>query len=98
MPRIPCRIVRWVSDDPVTGVVEAVVRDIDGNIVRLVDKYPVFTERQIGPKSVFPIHVRLPVQVMTTNGRMSLVRLPYGLQEVEHGTVTIRVPTDDLAT
>jgi hypothetical protein len=49
-----CEIVRWVSDDPQPGVVEARFTDAAGTSWALLDKSAIFTAEPIGSHSVFP--------------------------------------------
>lgn len=39
---VRCEAVRWVSDEPLPGIVEVVLTDADGTRWSLVDKAPVF--------------------------------------------------------
>jgi hypothetical protein len=51
---ITCEILRWVSDEPEPGVVEARFIDARGKTWVLLDKSAIFTTEAINSNSVYP--------------------------------------------
>jgi len=49
-----CQIVRWVSDEPIPGWIEARFTDATGKVWKLVDKVPIFTAEPLRAHSTYP--------------------------------------------
>lgn len=54
MAEVRCKIVRFISEHPQPGWVEAVLTDADGRRLVFHDKWPVFTAEKIGPADRYP--------------------------------------------
>jgi hypothetical protein len=52
---VECELVRWVSDEPQPGLVEARLVDADGVEWSFVDKVPIFTEAAVSATTTFPV-------------------------------------------
>jgi hypothetical protein len=63
VPNVACEIVRWVSDDPQPGIVEAHLVDADGTRWSFIDKWPIFTSA-LDPLSRFPVSGAIRCEVL----------------------------------
>lgn len=64
MPKVECRVVRWVADEPQPGLVEAQLTDSDGRLWSFIDKEPIFCSEWIGPQRAFPVAGAIRCQVI----------------------------------
>ena len=55
MTAVRCQIVRWISDDPQPGLVEARLIDADGRVWAFVDKQAMFSKSILAPSTTFPV-------------------------------------------
>jgi len=61
---IACQIVRWVSDEPFPGLVEAQLVDAAGEQHVIVDKVPIFTSANLHAASELPVPGRLRCRII----------------------------------
>jgi hypothetical protein len=54
VPSVRVELVRWVADEPLPGLVEARLVDVEGRAWSFIDKEPIFSADAIGPRDVFP--------------------------------------------
>ena len=94
VPTLEFRAIRWVSDEPQPGIVEAETDGPKGHVYHFLDKAAVFSD--LGPDSNYPLGLALPVEVLAVDGLTALVRLPHSLEDTT-GANTISVPRDLLS-
>ena len=59
------RAVRWVSDDPFPGLVEAQLTDHEGRSWSFIDKPPIFTrDDSLGPNASYPVDLEIACAVV----------------------------------
>jgi hypothetical protein len=54
MPTVRCTIVRWVSEEPQPGLVEANLTDADGRLWRFIDKTAIFSGEVLLETTEYP--------------------------------------------
>jgi hypothetical protein len=54
VPAVRCRIVRWISDEPQPGLVEASITDVDGRVWRFIDKSAIFSSEVLVETTEYP--------------------------------------------
>lgn len=74
MPNLRCQIVRWVSDEPQPGWVEAQVVDAGGRVWSFFDKPPIFSNKVLGPGSGF-VPGAMRCRVLSEQGMLLEVEL-----------------------
>jgi Toprim-like len=78
--RVRVTATRWVSDEPIPGVVEVLLEDADGKVWKFVDKAPMFDDAfLLFRDSVYPVGFEIACTIL---GR----RIRDGLQVVEIST------------
>jgi hypothetical protein len=86
MDSVRCELIRWVSDDPQPGWVEARLVDAEGVERSFLDKWVIFTVDRVSPTSSFPIPAMIRCEVLGIRhdgqgGRGH--RCPVGVESVE---------------
>jgi|SRR5947209_4076629 len=67
-------IVRWVSDEPFPGLVEARLTDAHGRTWTFIDKHPMFDARgQLSATVTYPVHLPVPFSVIEDRGSRLVV-------------------------
>jgi len=95
--RVRVTATRWVSDEPIPGVVEVLLQDADGKIWQFVDKAPMFDDAFLLVRdSVYPVDFEIECTVLgrrIRDGR-PVVEIstahPWGLEAVD-GTFQFEV-------
>jgi hypothetical protein len=64
MTRAKCELVRWVSNEPLPGWVEASLVDAHGSTWRFFDKPPIFTSEPINANTEFPVDGALRCRIV----------------------------------
>lgn len=93
---------RWVSDEPIPGVVEVLLYDAWGKGWKFIDKAPMFDKLGVlDRESGYPAHLEIACTVLgsrTIDGR-SVVQIstadPWGLETVE-GTSMFEVDAEQI--
>ncbi|WP_171075354.1 hypothetical protein [Nonomuraea basaltis] len=103
MVTLRCQVVRWVSDEPQPGWVEARFTDAHGRRWTFFDKPPIFeNEAELTPEASYPQEAGLACVVtgtqIWTDGREILsisTRTPWSI-ESEEGQTEFHVSRDQL--
>lgn len=96
MASIACRIVRWISDEPFPGVVEAEFVDPAGKPHVITDKVPVFTTANVHAESALPLPGRLRCRIIGERDADGLVDVELLDCELSDGDRVLRVLFDAL--
>jgi hypothetical protein len=102
MDSVRCELIRWVSDDPQQGWVEARLVDAEGVERSFLDKPVIFTVDRVSPTSSFPIPAMIRCEVLGIRhdgqgGEVLDVQLADGVESVE-GTSRLRVRREQIVT
>jgi hypothetical protein len=102
MNGVRCEVVRWLSDEPQPGWVEASIVDAQGRRWSFFDKPAIFSDEGIGPSSEFPLPGVIRCEIVSTNQgdggvRSSRVeiRLQDGVESAE-GSTRFLVEADEV--
>ena len=83
---VRAQVVRWVSDEPIPGIVEVQLIDGSGKVWTFVDKYPMFIATgSLSPTSDYPTPLEIACTVVERNSERVIVStaLPYGIETVD---------------
>ena len=91
MDEVRCEIVRWVSDEPQPGWVEASIVDARGRRWSFFDKPPVFSDGDVRQSSDFPLPGVIRCEVVSSSHaddgvEIVEVRLLDGVESTEGAT------------
>jgi hypothetical protein len=86
MPRLRCRVVRWVADEPNPGWVEVQFTDIHCEVWGFFDKPPIFETPGNAPltrSTAYPVEIEMPVIVVDSQksdqgAAVATISLPWG--------------------
>jgi hypothetical protein len=93
---------RWVSDEPIPGLVEVLLEDANGKVWQFVDKAPMFDEADLLSRdSFYPVNLEIACTVLARHIRdgRPLVEIstatPWGLETID-GTYVFEVAASQL--
>lgn len=96
MPHVRIRAVRWVSSDPIPGLVECRLLDADGTEHVLIDKCAIFDDAdRLGPTAAYPIELVIECSVVRDSGAAVTIELAYDVEATD-GQRTFRVSRSSL--
>jgi hypothetical protein len=100
MNGVRCEVVRWLSDEPQPGWVEASIVDAQGRRWSFFDKPAIFSDEGIGPSSEFPLPGVIRCEIVSPNpgdGGVEVVeiRLHDGVESAE-GSTRFLVKADEV--
>ncbi len=83
---VTAKAVRWVSDDPVPGIVEVQVVDGHGKAWSFIDKAPMFEEgNKLTRTTAYPTEIELACTVVGSNsdGIVVSTARPWGIETID---------------
>lgn len=91
MNAVKCEVVRWLSDEPQPGWVEASMVDAQGRRWSFFDKPAIFSDEGIGQSSEFPLPGMIRCEIVSANqgdGCVEVleIRLHDGVESAEGST------------
>jgi hypothetical protein len=81
VPEVTCAIVRWLSDEPQPGWVEANLTDANGRVWQLFDKWVIFSSEVLSGADTFPRSGSIACEVL-------------GTEVMPDGTVVVAISTE----
>ncbi len=80
---------RWVSDEPIPGIVEVQLAQHDGSLVTIHEKCAV-VDRDLSKATSYPTEVLLPAEIIAVSTPACAVRLLYGVEDTSgHADFTV---------
>lgn len=82
---------RWVSDEPIPGIVEVQFVQHDGSLVTIHEKCAVAViDRDLSKATSYPVEVLVPAEIIAVSTPACAVRLLHGMEDTSgHADFTV---------
>lgn len=73
---------RWVSDEPIPGIVEVQFAQHDGSLVTIHEKWAVVADRDLSKATSYPVDVLVDAEIVAASTPACAVRLLHGIEDI----------------